>query len=535
MNSYVEDNNRRLSALKSLFLAAAGGVTATAAFPKAGYDFLAWAALVPILAAVMNKPLKQRLLYGLVAGMAHYMTLMAWVIHAMNVYGYIPIYLCIPILMLFAAYLALYTAAFAGLAPLLWVRPAIGVITLPCAWVGLEYLRSLLFTGFPWGYLGHSQFERPGLIQIADIFGVYGVSYLIVSANAALFLLYLYLTKQRIRDRITTVKTLLSAGLIFIVMLAAATGYGFMRISGVDSDLAALKPVNVCVVQGNIDQAVKWNKEFRDKTIWKYIELSLSAKKMEPDLVVWPETATPFRFSHDHPTYRVLNVVKEVGAGFIIGSPAREKISNTETEYYNSAFLVDDGGNITGRYDKAHLVPFGEYVPLKKYLPFIGKLVAQVGDFTRGEIGSTMTFKDMQIGVLICYEVIFPEISRTAVKNGANLLVNITNDAWYGTTSGPYQHFALSVFRAVENKRYLVRSANTGFSGFIDPVGRIRGKTELLTDTTMNRPVTLYEEKTSYTRYGDWFAFACAVSAIIISITNFIRRKKYATGIKTRS
>jgi len=217
-----------------------------------------------------------------------------------------------------------------------------------------------------------------------------------------------------------------------------------------------------------------------------------------------------------------------LGAYFLVGSPSFER-GPSRIDYYNSAYLIDPQGNVLGKYDKAHLVPFGEYVPLKRWLPFLGKLVEQVGDFSRGDIGETIGWTYGKLGVLICYEGIFPDISQTMVRNGANLLVNITNDAWYGRSSAPYQHFSMTVFRAIENRRALIRSANTGISGFVDPVGRILGKTTLFSDAAEVRRVPLMSTVSLYSRFGDVFAAAClAVAGILFcgAVVTQLRRIK---------
>ncbi len=225
----------------------------------------------------------------------------------------------------------------------------------------------------------------------------------------------------------------------------------------------------------------------------------------------------------------VLDTAKEMKAWFIIGSPSYS-ISDKRPVYHNSAYLVKPGGIILEKYDKAHLVPFGEYVPLKKWLPFIGKIVAQAGDFKAGTMGKIMEKSPWPLGVLICYEVIFPDLSQTAAENGAALLVNITNDAWYGTTSAPYQHFSMAVFRAIENKRALVRAANTGISGFISPFGEILDKSPLFRDMAMVRKVPVLTQDmagmTFYAKYGDIFARICIFLSLITGFLHMIKRRK---------
>jgi apolipoprotein N-acyltransferase len=187
--------------------------------------------------------------------------------------------------------------------------------------------------------------------------------------------------------------------------------------------------------------------------------------------------------------------------------------------------LISPEGRPLGKYDKTHLVPFGEYVPLKRWLPFLGKIVAQVGDFSRGRVGANLEWSRGDLGVLICYEVIFPYISRAAVENGAALLINITNDAWYGRSSAPYQHYSMAVFRAVENRRALVRAANTGISGFIDPAGRIRKSTALFEEAAAARRMPLLTVRTIYNRIGDRFAVACIATAFLLVAGSLIGRR----------
>ena len=206
-----------------------------------------------------------------------------------------------------------------------------------------------------------------------------------------------------------------------------------------------------------------------------------------------------------------------MGTDFLFGSPAFSRRAGG-IDYQNSAFLIDADGKVRGKYSKAHLVPFGEYVPLKRWLPFLGIMVAQVGDFTAGTVGETISWGGRRLGVLICYEAIFPYIGRAVANNGAQLLVNITNDAWYGFTAAPYQLFSMTVFRAVENRRALVRAANTGISGFVDPAGRVLSKTALFEESAAVMNVPLLSGRTVYARIGDGFAWlALAVAAALVA------------------
>jgi apolipoprotein N-acyltransferase len=190
-------------------------------------------------------------------------------------------------------------------------------------------------------------------------------------------------------------------------------------------------------------------------------------------------------------------------------------VTKNGAAYYNSAYLLDPDGNILGRYDKVHLVPYGEYIPLKRFFPFLGKITEAVGNFVPGQKGQVLSWEGKNVGILICFEIIFPELSRAMALNGAQILVNMTNDAWFGRSSAPYQHLSMAVFRAVETRRALARSANTGISAFIDPSGRIMDQTPLYEEAARTQALPLMTENTFYTRYGDIFAVSCVAVSVV--------------------
>ena len=498
-------------------LAACCGLLLTGAFPKFGFHWLAWFALVPLLAAIRGQSGKLSFQIGFVAGLVHFLTLVYWVAYTMRIYGYLPWPVCISVLVLLAAVLALYVATFCAAVATLDLKPATGILVIPLVWVSTEYLRAILLTGFPWEILGYSQYQNLHIIQISDIFGVYGVSALIVLVNTILASLIPYRIGQTSRENIAGRKFAAAAVCAAALLFALTWTYGEWRLRTVDRLKQTSTSVLAAVVQGNVEQSVKWNPDFQVATIDKYLRLSKKIVDRRPDLVVWPETALPFYFGHNKPlTERVVRGLGKMKADFLVGSPAFSRRSDG-VDYHNSAYLTDASGRVRGRYNKAHLVPFGEYVPLKRWLPFLGKMVAQVGDFKAGSVGDTIVWGNHRLGVLICYEAIFPYISRAVVNNDADLLVNITNDAWYGTTAAPYQLFTMTVFRAIENRRALVRSANTGISGFIDPAGRILSTTDLYREDAVAMKVPLLSGRTFYTRFGDSFArFSLALTAALV-------------------
>jgi apolipoprotein N-acyltransferase len=378
--------------------------------------------------------------------------------------------------------------------------PLVILWALPCIWVGLDWIRSFLFTGFPWMDLGYGLWSVPKLIQISDITGHYGVTFIILLVNVlvALFLI----------DRTKTARVVVIAPVI--LLLLAVGGYSSWRWQ---SWLSHGHPtMRIGVVQGNVEQDKKWLPQEQRVTVMGYIrQTDLLFDRQKPALVVWPETALPF-FPENNPLTKVLlQLTRQKHIGLLTGAPWYRVVDlrKRKIRYYNSALLLDPEGNLAGQYFKTHLVPFGEYVPLKKYLWFLAPLVQTVGDFTPGKIEEPIVFQKARIGVLLCYESIFARLSEKWVKAGANILINLTNDAWYGKSSAPHQSFAMTVFRAVETRRSVVRAANTGISGFIDPLGRVRMQSDIFVPWQAVDNVVLNNEVTFVVRYGHLFAPLC--------------------------
>lgn len=446
----------------------------------------------------------------------------------MKTYGHLPLYVCVPALILLSAWLAVYIAFFSAALSKFCKNPISCILMIPALWVSAEYIRSFLLSGFPWELLGYSQYKQIYLIQISDIVGVYGISFLIIYANTTIFLALLFIMQKDWHEtkisKHLVVLSLTSLALLFCIVWS----YGKWRVKLFDMLIADSPSLTATIIQGNVDQAVKWDTSYRDVITKKYIDLSLSAKIHKPDLVVWPETATPFYFTSDtRLTEMVLKGVQDIGAYFLIGSPFFIQMENN-IEYFNSVFLINPDGTVSGKYDKVHLVPFGEYIPFNKFIPFAHKIVQEIGDFRPGKEGKTLTLQNYGLGIQICYEIIFPNLARSLVNNHAAILINVTNDAWFGKSSAPYQHFSMTVFRAVENRRTLIRSANTGISGFVDPTGRIIASTPLFQEAVLTRSIPVIQTKTLYTRIGDIFAIACLIITFVYAC--FISKK----GLKFR-
>ncbi len=492
---------------RDYLLAVVSGVLLALSFPKADFSVLAWFAFVPLLLAIAKKRPVIALRLGFVCGLTAYGGILYWLNIVMILYGKLPWPASFSLFLILAAYMAFYVGLIAMLVRKGEMSGISPFLTFPFLWVAFEFLRSFLLTGFPWASLGYSQYRILPLIQIADITGVYGLSFLIILANVVLL--------RIIRGAVMKGPSIYPAksAALLVVLLVLTLGYGFMRLNSVERG----EPLRVVLVQGNIAQDVKWDPAFQEATVAAYERLTREASAGGSGLVVWPESAVPFYFQDDIKyASRIKRVATDVKSYLVTGSPAYDSEGGS-IRYRNSAFLLSPKGEVLGRSDKVHLVPFGEYVPLARLLPFVHKLVVGIGDFSPGTGTFPLAIDKGKIGVLVCFEGIFPELSRGYVRAGSRLLVNITNDAWYGRSSAPYQHLSMTVFRAVENRVPLVRAANTGITAIIDSRGHILGMTQLFRETYLAGEVRMGEGETIYTRYGDIFAWLClALSAIFI-------------------
>jgi apolipoprotein N-acyltransferase len=503
---------------KDILLSFLSGILLILSFPNFDLEFLAWFALVPLLLSIDGKGLYHSLKLGFLTGLISFLGILYWIIVAVHAYGNVPLILSVLILLLLVVYLSLFIAAFTFLTRLIQVRSGIQTILVtPILWVVLEYLRSFLLTGFPWANLGHSQYLNLPFIQMAEITGVYGLSFLILLVNATLFAVLRQWPKKVFPFREVGITALILLGFLI---------YGYVKIKSVDRQLSQNPSLKIGLVQGNIDQSIKWDESFQKETLKIYERLSSKVSEGKPDLIIWPETATPF-FFQEASEYQplILDIPERTKAFVLFGSPSY-KIEKGKVNHYNSAYLASPAKELVGMYDKIHLVPFGEYVPLSNLLFFIGSLGEGIGNFKPGKEIFNFSLPQGKFGVLICFEIIFPDLCRRFVKDGADFLVTITNDAWFGRTSAPYQHFSMATFRAIENRVFIARAANTGISGFIDPSGRIVKQGGIFTEEAMNGMIRLSSEKTFYTLYGDVFAWICSGFAILFLADALLQKPK---------
>jgi len=503
--------NLTLKESSPFLLSALSGVLLVLVFPRYNVEPLAWFALIPLFSALEAKTPQRSALFGFITGMIFYTWGLHWVNNTLIHYGNLPPIISFMVLGLLASYLSFYTALFCYLIKRVCKENPVSLFLFaPVLWTALEYLRSTHSEyGFSWLGLGYSQFQTLPIIQMADITGVYGISWLIMLVNVGIYLAWK--TGSKPEEKNMAVRFLSVTALTF----SLCWGYGSFALK---QDLPENKStLTIGLIQGNIEQFMKWNPVHQSQVINTYRDLTLEAAKSKPQLIVWPETAMPFYYQESAGgTQFIQELARQAQTPLLFGSPHREN-RDGHTIHYNSAYLVSELGTTQNRYDKVHLVPFGEFVPFRKLLFFVEKMVEMIGDFGRGEKAEPFKVAGYLAGVSICYELIFPDLIRQSVKNGAQFLVNITNDAWFGKSAASYQHMSMGALRAVENRVPIVRAANTGISGTIDANGALRDETELFVQAAQITQISPRQrELTFYSSYGDVFSGICLALTLLL-------------------
>lgn len=488
----------------AILLSILSGLLLTAGFPKPAMFYLAWVAFVPLLYAIRSKNGKQAFALGYICGLVHSVTCLFWIFHAVYHYGGFTPAISFLILLLLCCVMAVYPAVFALLAQRWENMPVLYVFGLPFAWVLLEWIRAFVISGFPWANLGYTQTPLKPLIQIADITGVYGLSWLVVFGNTVI--------AGFIRNFFRRSGVAVLALCIVFTLL-----YGFWRTEKISALQSRAPLLNVGIIQGNIAQDQKWDQAFESETIGRYGLFSTDSIKKAPvpDILLWPESAMPFFYGLDEkPSQEVDHIVRQTGKPLLFGSVGVRLMEGTP-RLLNRAYLLDEHAGLQGAYAKQHLVPFGEYIPCSDLLSFVHHLAGAGGsmDFIPGRDPGPLVFGKTPLGVLICYEAIFPQIARETVRRGAQVLMNITNDAWYGDTGGPYQHLEISRWRAIKCRVPLVRAANTGVSAAFDATGQECGRLALNTGGFLTCSVHPMPYLSFYAKYGDLFAWFCVFAA----------------------
>ncbi|MBI4055760.1 MAG: apolipoprotein N-acyltransferase [Elusimicrobia bacterium] len=493
---------------------ALSGLLLILCFPNWDYGWLAWFALIPLLYSLTTCDLRPTtaFFHGWLCGFIWKTGSLHWVL-ATHRYAGVPWSASAGGLLLLAAYLALYLGLFALAVAFFRRRSSHWTLATACAacWTLLEYLQEYSWhpsVEFPWGFLGYSQWRHPALIQTAALWGVYGVSFLLVGFNALAVCVLFPLQKQ-------TRKLPIAGAALSLFLLNLGFGLYVLKFQTPSSSILSNPPsprfprekkIRVTLLQPDIEQYKKWSPQYEAEVKKTTEELLREASKNPADLVIWPEASIPQVLQEKDYLPWLQKLIRQTKRAHLVGALTRNL-----DRYHNSAALFDPKGNLRGLYHKNQLVPFGEYVPLRA---FLGRWIAPLGEMGEMQPGKSLTplpTPFAALGVSICYEMIFPKLIREQVRQGADLLVNLTNDGWYLGTSQPRQHLSMNVLRAVENRRFLLRATNTGISATIDPWGRILQQTSLDQRTYLSFSLSLPASQ--------GFSFYCLRGDLLIGLS----------------
>jgi len=505
-------------AFRTFLLCSSTGILYGLAAPDVRWHALCWVLLVPLLEALDGKSLRRAFAVGWWTGTLMHMICFSWVIGTVQRYSNLNLALSLLAWVLFAAYSGLAFGAMTFLYRFLAGRFGVpGTVILPVTYTAMEFLFPFIF---PW-HLGAGLYGIPRFLQISDLFGVYGVTALLVLVNHAVWDVLRCLQK-RSRFPLGSVSAA-------VLLVLCAWGYGAWRMHALEPVRARAPRLTVGMVQPNIRIEEKRTPVLQEDIWTRYRRLSRETVEQGADLVVWPESSIHFAFqpyaSVYSPSAVVERMVENLGKPLLFGS-----WSVGPDGARNTAYLLDASGHMAGRYDKVKLLAFGEYLPFADWFPQLKRWIQGVGDFAPGESLDPICTGDACFGVLICYEAILDGLSREMVRRGARFLVNITNDVWFGDTSCPEQHLMLASLRAVENRVWMVRVANTGISACIDPFGRIHCRTPLFEQAQRVCEVELLEVPSLYRAWGNWFPLLCSGLCLFLALTAVIQRRFAGKG-----
>ena len=488
-----------------LSAAALSGVLLALSFPKYGHPAFAWIALTPLLIALSRSMSLSRAFWlGLLTGTVYLWGTLYWLSTVMTRYGGINLAGSIAINAAFIAYLALYPALFAVLVRrLMMAFGAAALVAVPLVWTATELGRMYVFTGFPWVLLGYSQATVLPIAQAASVVGVFGLSAIVAAVSAAL-------------AGVVITRALRPAALVIAGVLLIAV-WGNVRANNAELTREG-QPIRVGVIQPNVLEEERETPGKAPEILGRDLSLTQEALSKNVSLVVWPESGLSPYTIEDFPDVAraIRQTAQQARVPILVGSDQYQwKAAGSRREVeksFNAAFMIGADGATGAVYRKIHLVPWGEYVPLKDWLTIVGPLVRAIGrGFDAGDTMTLLPLGNHPVSTAICYEIIYPDLVRRFVLQGSELLTTITNDSWFGATSAPYQHFEQASMRAIEEGRYLVRSANTGISGIVDPYGHVVARTDIFHSAVVVGDVRLLRATTIYTRIGDVFAYASAI------------------------
>lgn len=496
------------------------GFLLVSVFPLLRWSGLVWIALAPLIFALLYETsLTRGFFLGYATGLVFFAGNCYWIVTVMERYGGLSALLSLGILILFAALFSVIPALF-GLAVVRLARysRALGLWLSPFLWVATEWARTYLFTGFPWDLLGYA--VRPqGLEQIAAITGVYGLSFLAAATSAVLLSMVVFQRPKATALLVTS----------WILGLVVANHLLKPPKIPPGNFAAILVQPNVPLAGKAENQWAPWiHPEPLEHLVNKSIQAAKPLKASSPPLLIWPEDSAPFYYDRDPVFHAALQMLARQSGAYVIAGTVTFK-DGVLSEPQNSAVILSPSGTLLLRYDKIHLVPFGEYVPWWAFPGKTGKITAQVGNFVPGSKVRVAKTTEGTLGVFICYEAIFPQLVRKFVEAGAEVLINISDDGWYGKSSAGEEHFWMARFRAIENHRYLLRDTNDGITAIVDPYGRVVKRIPRYRFGILVGKFRYLQAQTFYTKYGDVFAALASLIALIglgrVEVRRLLRAK----------
>lgn len=510
---------------RPLLLAGLSGVLQVLIFPGADWSFLCWVCVAPLLVAIFRPEseggavsARQGFVLGYLTGLIWSFGACYWIYDVMHIYGGLNRPVAAGVEVLFSLAMALSWAVFA--CTMAWLASGrLGqkaMLLAPFVWVATEMLRGFPFD-FRWNPIGTALVNNIPLTRLATVTGVYGLSFEVVALNVAFAVAFQVEARRR--------RLLLLMSVMAVMVLHAGTLLKPAKLPA--NGTARLVQSNVPILMGE-----QWTQQYFDQTVKELADLSVPKPgEVDPnqpplDLIVWPESPAPFFINDPNFRHAVSEVARQTHAAVVIGSLGLPT-NNQGQQLYNSAAIVAPDGSWGARYDKNHLVPFGEYVPFKQLLGFANALTHEVGDFIPGREHNVLRAGNLAVGAFICYESVFPGEVRDFAANGAEVFVNVSNDGWFGDTAAPWQHLEQARMRAIENHRWLLRSTNTGITGVIDPFGRVLDTAPRNQRTYIDVPFSIETDTTFYARHGNWFVWLCAIISLVAIA---MRRSKVVGG-----
>ncbi|MBA7664926.1 Apolipoprotein N-acyltransferase [subsurface metagenome] len=494
-------------------------------FPSPGYSFLAWVAVVPLIVIVMTESFKKIILSSLITGVVFNIVYLIWIKdykHPASLPGSVFTEM---MFFSFSVLLSWFLYRNLKLKRMKFLREFV----FAAGWLTIDYMKTIGYLAFPWGILGYSQYENLILIQTASIFGVWGITFIIIYCNTTLASAIIeYITTKKLKSNLINV-------CIIVLLCAFSISFGILKI--LEEKHKEYRSIRTALIQANFDP---WSPKL-DENISKEISLTQQALKLNPDLIVWSESSVPFPYEYylkrgNKHALRVHNFIGSVKKPFVFGSiefDGEYENGKFHGDFYNVAIFYNKG-KLQEVYRKIHLVPFGEWFPFDKIFPFVARILenAGAGDFTPGEDYVIFDAEKFKFSVLICFEDVFGNLIRKFIPEKTELFINVTNDAWTGSEKAAVQHFSISIFRTIENRRSLIRAANGGVTAYINPYGRVIDSLELFTSDYLVCDVLLGEkdEVTFYSRYGDFFPWLILI--LVCTLIIFIFTKKVIDRMK---